>query len=448
MRRPVSYMHDRAPRRRLEPQKRFNLKGLPWVRVVLGALMLFAGYSLGRGTLSRAHETVQKWQGPDLSEEAAAFLMLEGSPDDDFEEAPAPAEVAKSAVQPLVKAKGFSKTSAGQDKRLVQKMRWLLDDYEVPEGAVVVMHVNTGDVLAAVGRRNGRADVGAALDAKWPAASVFKMVTASALLEEGLTQGQEVCFNGGLRKVTRKQLDQKKGARCSNIVTAFAKSQNIPFARWTDRHLTPTLLKEEALLWGFGEANRFALPPGSHGTPSVPSERLAFAQTGAGFGDVPLSPLHGAMMAAAVANGGSVPMPKLEATQEPVYLPVLSESGAETIRKAMVETVRRGSARRAFRERRRPAMGRLGAGGKTGSLFVSSKAGMDLTWFVGFAPAKNPKVAVAAYVINGPKWRIRAPYVAREALRSALLNTSPYRPTQDPLLVGKTGNKKNRSAKR
>ena len=54
--------------------------------------------------------------------------------------------------------------------------------------------------------------------------------------------------------------------------------------------------------------------------------------------------------------------------------------------------------------------------------------------------------AVAAYTINGPKWRIRAPYVAREAMRAALLNTSPYRPTQDPLLVKKKT--KTRSAAR
>jgi peptidoglycan glycosyltransferase len=109
----------------------------------------------------------------------------------------------------------------------------------------------------------------------------------------------------------------------------------------------------------------------------------------------------------------------------------------------MIRAVKKGSARRAFLERRRPAMGRLGAGGKTGSLFIRSKAGQDLSWFVGFAPADKPEIAVAAYVINGPKWRIRAPYVGREALRAALLKTSPYRPTQDPLLVqGKKKKKK------
>ena len=117
------------------------------------------------------------------------------------------------------------------------------------------------------------------------------------------------------------------------------------------------------------------------------------------------------------------------------------------MKKAMLATVKKGSARRAFLERRRPAMGSLGAGGKTGSLFIKSKAGQDLTWFVGFAPADKPEIAVAAYVINGPKWRIRAPYMGREAMRSALLKTSPYRPTQDPLLVQKKTGKKSASRK-
>jgi penicillin-binding protein A len=254
---------------------------------------------------------------------------------------------------------------------------------------------------------------------------------------------KKLCFNGGLRKVTRRQLDQTKGAKCSSMVHAFAKSQNIPFARWTDRHLNVASLMNEAVHWGFGHDNRLQLPVISIAEPVIPQERLAFAQTGAGFGEVPLSPLHGAVLAATVANNGEAALPKLSAMKPPTLRSILPEAQAKVMKKAMIRAVKKGSARRAFLERRRPAMGRLGAGGKTGSLFIRSKAGQDLSWFVGFAPADKPEIAVAAYVINGPKWRIRAPYVGREALRAALLKTSPYRPTQDPLLVqGKKKKKK------
>jgi len=54
--------------------------------------------------------------------------------------------------------------------------------------------------------------------------------------------------------------------------------------------------------------------------------------------------------------------------------------------------------------------------GKTGSLF-GRKPFRDYTWFVGFAPADAPEVAVAVLVENGYHWRIKAPYVGREAMR-------------------------------
>src|SRR5439155_17908816 len=53
---------------------------------------------------------------------------------------------------------------------------------------------------------------------------------------------------------------------------------------------------------------------------------------------------------------------------------------------------------------------------------------MDYSWFVGFAPADDPKIAVAAVVVNGLKWRIHAPYVAREAFRAYLVGGSLGQP--------------------
>ena len=57
--------------------------------------------------------------------------------------------------------------------------------------------------------------------------------------------------------------------------------------------------------------------------------------------------------------------------------------------------------------------------GKTGSL-ADRNPFRDYSWFVGFAPREAPKVAVAAVVVNEPRWRIRAPWLAREAMRLGL----------------------------
>ena len=70
--------------------------------------------------------------------------------------------------------------------------------------------------------------------------------------------------------------------------------------------------------------------------------------------------------------------------------------------------------RSASRRRETPA-------GKTGSLSVHKAPFKDYSWFVGFAPADDPKIAVAAVVVNGLKWRVHAPYIAREALKMYLV---------------------------
>jgi cell division protein FtsI/penicillin-binding protein 2 len=82
-------------------------------------------------------------------------------------------------------------------------------------------------------------------------------------------------------------------------------------------------------------------------------------------------------------------------------------------------TVTEGTARRAFHERGRYVLGSIRAAGKTGSL-ASRKPYRDFSWFIGWAPKEEPRIAVAAVIVNGAVWRVRAPYVAREALRTYL----------------------------
>ena len=66
-------------------------------------------------------------------------------------------------------------------------------------------------------------------------------------------------------------------------------------------------------------------------------------------------------------------------------------------------------------------LGDIEVAGKTGSLSSHNRPFKDYSWFVGFAPANDPQIAVAAVVVNGLKWKIHAPFVAREALRVYLM---------------------------
>jgi peptidoglycan glycosyltransferase len=84
-------------------------------------------------------------------------------------------------------------------------------------------------------------------------------------------------------------------------------------------------------------------------------------------------------------------------------------------------TVSEGTASGSFHERHHSILGDITVAGKTGSLSNHQRPFKDYSWFVGFAPADDPKIAVAVVVVNGLKWRIHAPFIAREALKAYLV---------------------------
>jgi cell division protein FtsI/penicillin-binding protein 2 len=198
----------------------------------------------------------------------------------------------------------------------------------------------------------------------------------------------------------------------------MGKSANVVFAKMTNKHLSADKLKTVAEAMRFNRKLDFAIPT-DVSLASIPADAFALSSTGAGFGDVFLSPLHGAALAAVVANGGKWRDPILLESQvsgDAASEQVISEEHARRLTDMMEETVTTGTARRVFRERgyRVP-----GAVGKTGSL-ADRNPFRDYSWFVGFAPRDNPKVAVAAVVVNDYVWRIRATWLGREAMRLAM----------------------------
>jgi cell division protein FtsI/penicillin-binding protein 2 len=149
---------------------------------------------------------------------------------------------------------------------------------------------------------------------------------------------------------------------------------------------------------------------------SIPSDALGFASAAAGFGDVYLSPLHGAALASVAANGGYWPVPALfEKDVQPHTEDrrVVTAAEAKHLTDMMEKTITEGTAFRVFRERGYRV---AGAVGKTGSL-ADRNPYRDYSWFVGFAPRDNPRIAVAAVIVNDWKWRIKASYLGREAMR-------------------------------
>jgi peptidoglycan glycosyltransferase len=304
------------------------------------------------------------------------------------------------------------------DADLQDKLTRLLSSYRTPFGAVVVMEPSTGRVLA-MAEHSESGIRGLTTKAVFPAASVFKIVTATALLHAGLTPYSEECFHGGKHRIQKALLeDSRRDRRCLTISDALAKSANGVFAKLTHKNLTADLLLSAAETFHFNHAIDFPVPTETS-LAAVPADPLGLAQTGAGFGDVYLSPLHGALLASTVATGGMWHQPLLyekDVPAKPNVVRVIAADTAEELARMMEKTVEIGTARKIFHQR---GFAVRDAAGKTGSL-ADYKPFRDYSWFVGYAPRVNPKVAVAAVVVNGRWWRIKAPYVAREAIRMAL----------------------------
>lgn len=296
----------------------------------------------------------------------------------------------------------------------------LLRNYDVPYGAVAALEPSTGRVLALAEHSADAPGVrGLPLRAICPAASVFKVVSGAALLAAGVSPEEKVCYHGGIRRLNEKLLvdDAQRDGRCLTLAQAMGHSANVIFAKLARRSLDKAKLEKTMERLGFNAQIPFAEPL-DVSVARIPGDDFGFANTAAGFGEVFLSPLHGALLAGAVGNKGLWTNPVLFEGEVPKSHRALDEKLAGTLSDMMETCVTEGTARWAFRERGRYVLP-VRAAGKTGSLANKSPF-RDFSWFVGFAPKDDPKIAVAAVIVNGPKWRIRAPYIVRETMRAYL----------------------------
>lgn len=303
--------------------------------------------------------------------------------------------------------------------------------YGAPEAGVILMRVKTGDLIAYASYvpKGPAFDVNAR--AEGPSASVFKLVTASALLEKaGLTPEARECYHGGRSRIATAELkdDPKRDKWCATMTQALARSLNVVFAKFAEKKLTPEIETAMGGAYGYGAPVPFAVP---NQTPkiAIPAEPVEFARSAAGFYHTTLSPLLAVSIAQAIANGGVALEPRIvravyegpkklweQDTLPRVLHRAVRPSTAAKLAKMMTQTVSDGTAYKAFHDRAgHPYLPGIEVAGKTGTLARHSTNRL-YTWFVGFAPADKPEVAIAALVVNDPTWRIKAPELAREVL--------------------------------
>lgn len=324
------------------------------------------------------------------------------------------------------------------DPEVQEHLESLYAQYKIPYGGLVLLEPETGRVLAMISQtadgEESKGNIARATIA--PSASVFKIVTIAALLEgEGFSPSKEVCYHGGIRSLTKKNIegDAKRDTRCGDLSDAMAWSINSLVAKLAYAHLSPKELKGWAERFGYNQQLPFELEVGISEFETV-SDAHERARSAAGFWHSTLSPLHGAMISAAVMNDGVMMQPSIiESYADPSgkvlktfkskkYKRVIKKSTARSLKKMMSRTTKVGTARKYFRLRK-DFPKNISTGGKTGTLSRKKPSYLGYTWFVGFGEDDKDStldVAVGGLVCNKPLWHIKGPYAASEGIRVAI----------------------------
>jgi len=292
--------------------------------------------------------------------------------------------------------------------------------HQRPEcGAFVAISPSTGEVIALSEHSTVASVPHPATTAAFPAASIFKIVSAAALLESGkVTPSTTVCYSGGSHSLEAAHLkDSRRDRACRSLASAFAHSTNAVFGKLAVRHLDAKGLLSMAERLGFNRVVAVGNVQ-AQSRAQLPVGELGLARMAAGFTNSTLAPLHAALIAAMIANGGQLPagaMLRGVSDMAGVDTRLLPANVAARIREMMALTSRDGTAAKYFAR----YQGRDGGVAvKTGSLTSTDGSGRFNTWMVGFFPANRPEFAFAALVsTKGP---LKAGHLARHAIEAYL----------------------------
>jgi peptidoglycan glycosyltransferase len=249
------------------------------------------------------------------------------------------------------------------------------------------------------------------INALYPPGSTFKLITAAAALSTGkYTEDSQVPGPAALPlPQTSISLHNDDNAPCGpggkvDLTHALQISCNTAFAS-LGLTLGGQALRDQASKFGFGQSLHVPMPVSASVVPDSMNKPQT-AQAAIGQFDVRVTPLQMAMVSAAIANKGVVMSPYVvktvrspdldvleQASPEQLGSPAVTPDVAEQLTRMMEKVVEAGTGTRA-------QIPGVAVAGKTGTA-QHGKGAAPHAWFTSFAPADDPKVAVAVVVEDG-----------------------------------------------
>jgi len=402
---------------------------------VIGLVSLTAtGWGLWAGGASRASGSLKQMKEgalpPWLKEKVGQAIQVNPNL------LPAELTPPSSATEGLTsKGTGSLSVQYTLDPELQGTMERLYQQYRPEYGAFVALDPDTGAVLSMVSHSNDSTlQENLALRATFPSASIFKVVTAAAALSKaGYSPESVIPFTGSNHTLYKSHVLKNdihpRWARRMTLKEAFGRSVNTVFGRIGAHRLGAAPLREFADRFGFDQTLGGDFPV-QVGHAEIQNDAWELAEAASGYTkDNTMSPIHGALIAAAVVNGGKMMEPyivssvhrsdgqQLFSALPKVKQTAVSTDTAEDLKHLMRATITHGTSRKSFRGFAKGIFKSTEVGGKTGSLTGDNPRG-KVDWFVGYADHRGKRIAVAALTIHGKLWRVKSSWLARRSMET------------------------------
>jgi peptidoglycan glycosyltransferase len=272
-------------------------------------------------------------------------------------------------------------------------------------GAIIVSNPTTGEVLAVWNPE-------AAFGRVYPPGSTAKIVEGAVALQEGLISPSDRIFCRRVPELLG------EAYRCSHpqavepftLATALANSCNYFFAALSIR-LTSTSLGHGYAVFGFGSPAEGLGIESSPGQVRIGDGAAAKARAALGEGTVLVTPAQLLLAYSAIATRGAVfrlwNTSSGKKNAQPLLRRVKLRSEVfEVLAEGLEECARSGTGQAAAVEGVRVA-------GKTGTATALNRPGVTHAWFVGYAPAGEPEIALVVFLERGTGARDAAPLAGK-----------------------------------